>query len=128
MMSILWTDVFPSLIEQDQYMEARGHEPPTLVVNADQITAHMRVRFSPDSGSERVPGVPLRAWVSQALGLLCKLRYARRMGTDYEVRYRTVRKPLDTFIRRVCDLALREEQKRLEAVGGTPSGTLAGFD
>lgn len=111
MLSVMWMTILPVLVQEDQYIRARGEGPPLVRITAEDLTARMRKALNPSMGAERSPGYPQQAWVREALDDMCRLRYAKRLGDEYEVAYRVIRDPQETFIKGVCRLE-REREKR----------------
>lgn len=112
MMRLIWTDVLPLLIGEDQFLASRDKTPLMLRVSSDDLTNRMRSMFCADTGSDRVPGFPRQTWVRRALDVLCRLRYAVRDGDEYSITYKHIKDPKESFIKGFCRLDLREQGQK----------------
>ncbi len=103
LIDILWTYIFPQFLSQESN-ENESRKYPIIKLNVTEVTERLQQQFSHMRDDNRQQEIPRQDWIKEALEILIRLKLARRLADSsnaYEVEFKTIRDPLNSFAKKL---------------------------
>lgn len=103
LLNILWIDIFPQFISEESN-EREFKKYPTIKLDVAVVTERLQKQFSHMRDDDRQQEIPRQDWIREAFEVLVRLKFARRLtdgSNAYEVEFKTIRDPLNSFAKKI---------------------------